>query len=1161
MALQIITGDLSVNKKQAIINRLLDIKRTDPKAIIYYIVPEHLKFDMETYMLASFEKINNQERAAMIDIQVASFTRLAWFMLPAVHDDSQSLSSIGISMIVKQILQEKQEELRVYLGQINHRGFAEKLVSLFEELFQGNITSSDISQLIDASTTNEEIPNIENQRLRELCLLYDAFIEKIENFDLSNYAIYDNLVNELDRQDTLNHHYIVIDHHYYFNAQQMDLVLKLIEKTKNVWITLPITHYNAISNHYQPLLETPRYTYRQLTKLCQINSLEKLVDWDISSPLHDINPKLLNLANQFKAAQEITGRMSHKTALSEELALEIWHTDTIQTEIRQVSNQIHDLIVNGNYRYRDILVVTRDLNRYQDIIKPYFNANNIPVFIDNVSAMDQHPFVIIIESLLNLSVTNYQYEDLIGLLKSDLIIPEFIQSPELTYEQILVEKGHQLNYIENILLANGYFSYRLTSDYQWRFEDEDKLYINSFGIETEMTLSTLADLWRTWLKTNIYIPIKQWKKSMTAYEAVVWIYTVIEKLNIRENMEKQRDLDIITANIEESRRDEQVWQSFIDLLDEFHLIYSDMPISYDDFVELLMAGLYESSYHIIPATMDQVMFTSMESPQVQPYKVSFIIGADEDSLPRKYEQQSLLDESYREQLQDYILPHQYLMNMSQQFYSQELLLGYQLLLNASDKIYISYASTINNHTVRLSPYIQQLTKLYDINQYEFSHQMTPQLYQLHPSSLGRYEFTRTMLIQSTRYHYEEDIPLTERIILLFDAIQNFENKSEMEGQIERVLKSAFQNYNIPSTISPDLALQLYGKNLNVSVSKIEKYFQDPFSHFLLYGLKLRERKLYSLDYAQTGDYFHEYLDRLSRSILNSGQSLDQLNHIEKQLLIQEVQEQLNEDQRFNILSSHPRFMAVKQQMNRRLQAFVDFISRQQANIRISPLQTEAIFGINPNANQLKGFAYDLVSGGKLNITGKIDRIDLIDEGANKRLQIIDYKSSDKKFSLRELYYGLDLQVLTYLSVALANFRDYKAFGAFYQPLLHKFQLADESLLDSSIEDIQDFQMNKNRLNGFISVNEEEIIKIDPKIETLNKSIVYPVTLKKDGTYSASSQILTEGDLALAIEYVHHKFQEAANQIQGGNIELRPFQDERYTTSLQTNYRVISSTLR
>ena len=140
MGLQIITGDLSVNKKRVIIEKLLHILETNPNATIYYIVPDHLKFDMETFVLNTIEEVKGQEEAAMMSLQVVSFTRLAWFMIRPQSLNHQTISDVGLTMIIRQLLSELKDELIVLRGQINHQGFIDKLLSLFNELIEGNIT-------------------------------------------------------------------------------------------------------------------------------------------------------------------------------------------------------------------------------------------------------------------------------------------------------------------------------------------------------------------------------------------------------------------------------------------------------------------------------------------------------------------------------------------------------------------------------------------------------------------------------------------------------------------------------------------------------------------------------------------------------------------------------------------------------------------------------------------------------------------------------------------------------------------------------------------------------------------------------------------------------------------------------------------------------------
>ena len=55
---------------------------------------------------------------------------------------------------------------------------------------------------------------------------------------------------------------------------------------------------------------------------------------------------------------------------------------------------------------------------------------------------------------------------------------------------------------------------------------------------------------------------------------------------------------------------------------------------------------------------------------------------------------------------------------------------------------------------------------------------------------------------------------------------------------------------------------------------------------------------------------------------------------------------------------------------------------------------------------------------EVRLSGKIDRVDVAtSEKGDKYIRIIDYKSSSKDLLLSDVYYGLQLQLLTYLDVA------------------------------------------------------------------------------------------------------------------------------------------------
>ena len=52
----------------------------------------------------------------------------------------------------------------------------------------------------------------------------------------------------------------------------------------------------------------------------------------------------------------------------------------------------------------------------------------------------------------------------------------------------------------------------------------------------------------------------------------------------------------------------------------------------------------------------------------------------------------------------------------------------------------------------------------------------------------------------------------------------------------------------------------------------------------------------------------------------------------------------------------------------------------------------------------------------MELIGRIDRVDKAKDDHGVYLRIIDYKSSAKELNLSEVYYGITLQMLTYLDL-------------------------------------------------------------------------------------------------------------------------------------------------
>src|SRR5690625_7403538 len=96
---------------------------------------------------------------------------------------------------------------------------------------------------------------------------------------------------------------------------------------------------------------------------------------------------------------------------------------------------------------------------------------------------------------------------------------------------------------------------------------------------------------------------------------------------------------------------------------------------------------------------------------------------------------------------------------------------------------------------------------------------------------------------------------------------------------------------------------------------------------------------------------------------------------------------------------------------------VFILSEQAKQSEFVPIGLELGFGKDQT---LPPITIPLPNGFELSLRGQIDRVDRADHHEELLLSIIDYKSGATGLDLVEVYYGLALQMLTYLNVVLAH---------------------------------------------------------------------------------------------------------------------------------------------
>ena len=128
------------------------------------------------------------------------------------------------------------------------------------------------------------------------------------------------------------------------------------------------------------------------------------------------------------------------------------------------------------------------------------------------------------------------------------------------------------------------------------------------------------------------------------------------------------------------------------------------------------------------------------------------------------------------------------------------------------------------------------------------------------------------------------------------------------------------------------------------------------------------------------------------------------------------------------------------------------------------------------ADDLAAVQFTLSDEEKMRLKGRIDRIDTYETDDKVYVKVIDYKSGNTKFSLLNLYHGLQLQLVVYLNAALELMekrhpgKTAETAGIFYYHIENP--MVDGTGTESE-EEIRQAVLTQLKLNGL--VNEEQEI--------------------------------------------------------------------------------------
>lgn len=1162
-----IFGRSYARHEEKIVSRIADSLGRE-EGSIFYLVPDHLKFQSELNVLQSLhnkEPFQDRPYMGMIHLQVLSFSRLAWYLMQdqAIFQRPQ-LSDAALAMVIQHILIENKDQLTIYQGEIYQAGFIQKLVDLFEEFRQGRLTP----ELLAASADELGESSFESsmaKKFEELSFIYNKFNDHLAGQYIHNEDILDALMAYISQHD-FSSTQVFINHFSQFTAKEMELILCLAKHCQQVTVALPFDQAEGVAYpDQQDVFFASKKTFYQLFHQCRQEGLEATYEGPLEQDFSAVDDLFVQ-AEDFLLDTPIARMRRPKKSVTDDgkQAVELWQASSRQAEIFHLVSEIRQLVTVDHYRYKDIIILSRQIEDYQSMIQPFFDRSDLPLFIDHSKSMADHSLIHFIQSLLDIQEYGWRQEDVINLLRTEWLLPltqsdrdALKKNSAPTIEKLTADFRQLVDQAENFILRYGI-------NYQEFYQDDPYDWVEENQADQLLEEQAAANFIRQFLRSQLLPFYEKLQKADDVAEALTIFYLFFEKHAINQLLLAWRDWELENGQLESAREYEEIWQSFVDLLDETVEILGSQAWDIQLFSEVLSTAFEQATYSNVPPAIDQVILTDFNRLPALKNKVVFIIGLTQDCLPLQSRNESLLTDEDRQLLEDQTPEAVYLLKDSQQQLLNEQLLAYQLMTQATERLYLTYTQfDDDNKDIYPSEYFKRFQEFLGIPLQKKSLDASSLLNTHHAGLLNYTPSTlegMSQLLAVFRQAVKEDRQPDDFWLELFDYFNQQESALDFHH-----LLSSLSYKNEPVRLKKELTLALYGEDLYLSVSQVESFYQDPYSYFLKYGLKLQERQILELNSLEKGVFLHAAMDLLVTTIQSRSIALNELKEQEINRLVQQVVDQLSQQAEFIIFEKSHRMAYRKNELQTMLRQMLTAMVFHSKEMGMKPYQSELLFGFQSTPQAIPALTYPLKNNRSIRLRGKIDRVDIIEGQQKAWFNVVDYKSSKHKLDMTELYYGLSIQLLTYLKVMeeqflqLENGRILPA-GAFYSQIKNPFIKVEKAMTEKQRKDFLTQERQKEFiLQGLIVDSPDFISFLNDHIGESESSGVFQLKRKKDGAYDARSQkhLYTIDQLHHLYDYVDALIVQAGERILQGDTRLMPFDDDPYTPSLQDSYRAVS----
>lgn len=1057
---EFILGGAGSGKSSLMTDEIKNSAENGRKVIV--IVPEQFSFDSDKKL---YKKLGCHGFNKILSLSFTSITKEIFEKYGSrsgeYADDMSKI--ILMKKTIKKLVSEKQ--LKFFARQALKPDFVGEALKIVTEFRQSGVGADDFTarMTVDDVTLSDKIS--------DLALIYYTYDKMLLDNDLK-----DSLTNIseaaaiAEMNDFFSGTEVYFDEFESFTGDEYQLIDAIISQADKVCISLRLESgqegrnevFESVRNTWKKFYQTAK----KYGKPIETKTLEKPLKY------HSDDLSYLNM-NIFRPVREYYGKSEN---------IRVTECTDMYEEADWICTEILKLVRDEGYKYKEISVLSRNLNDYTYILEAAFEKYDIPYLLD------------VKKSVMHTSIMLYLSA-----------IAEIIAQKNFTTDLVL-------KYAKTHLSGMSVSRVSELENYCFEWDIEGKRWLEPFHDDNE----NYHEVEET--RRMIIEPLNELRKkcaSANGSEICRYVFEFISK------MEVQRRVNGVIADFEENgltylaKEFKRIWGMMVDILDCISDVGSDMDV--EDFKDVFLMMMRQITYSVPPQTLDGVRISPAETSRPDSPSAVFLIGANEGYFPADIVQTGLLNERDRLMFEQSGIS---LSRTNEELIADEKLIVYKTFTHATKKLYVTYplADSMGTHRYP-STVLKQLTGMYGKEVIESSKE----------KSLIDYCATKkSAYFNLVRYFGDNNSEVSS-------VREVLERDTEYRLKLD-TLKNIADSKGIWEVTDKELMKKLYGNRLNISATAIEDYNICHFRYFCKTGLKLRIRRKRIIDRIGEGNLTHRCLEMILGSC-STKEEFDSLTSEKINELIGKCSKEFI-DETFGMeaknIVSVPDML---EKINKNISELVSHLQNELRQSEFRPVAFELDVSQGNDNPVLKA-----ENGVEIYLKGYVDRVDVFETDGEKYLRVIDYKTGNRKFSIASLLYGINMQMLIYMfSITQKErcFDGYSPAGVLYMPSGGAGCGRDRD----SNESIEDYLTSHYKMNGVVLSDRTVLNAMEKDIRGIFIPASLTSSDKGSGELllnKRSSSCLTKKNFEKLREYTDNILLKMCEELYDGKIEADPY---------------------